>query len=567
MPDGSIPRNPFVDAGVPSLQDILERAQRDPDLDPVRRRDVCSAIRVLADWFGLHRTALPASKPFLREKFARFHPTQVGVGKKRLANVRSAVNFTLDRYGGNNGQHYFAPLTPAWRRLWDLLPGKYEQCALSRFLRYLSARGILPDAVDDQLSEDFRTALEQESLIKDPREAHKNMARAWNRMAERNAEWPQIRLTEPRYREPWGLPLSAFPPSFEADVDAFLTCRSSDDLFAEDGPDRPLRPRTVKTQKDHFRCFASALIQRGHTPAAITSPAYLVVPAHYRDGLLFWFERDGGSSPYLASIAFSIRKYAKYGTKLPESEMAQVEHAYRRICGAIEPRRSKSAERLRQFDDLAACRRFLAYPTRKIETIRRRDTGGIREALEVQWAVATELWLFVPARLENFVTMRLDGHLFWPNGSRPGPLRIAFASHEVKNREDLEFEVPAEVAAHVRLYIETYRPRFVKGASPWLWPGMNGGPKHVVTFRHQVCRAVWEETGLKINPHLMRRIGPKLFLEIRPEMKEIVRHVLGHRSMRSTSLYTGAERRAALRVYEEEILRQRRMALGQESER
>ena len=174
--------------------------------------------------------------------------------------------------------------------------------------------------------------------------------------------------------------------------------------------------------------------------------------------------------------------------------------------------------------------------------------------------------MFAPLRITNFAGLRLDEHLFWPNGNRPGLLRITVASEDVKNQEDLEFEVPAEVAAHVRLYIETYRSRFVKGASPWLWPGMNGGPKHVVTFRHQVCRAVWEETGLKINPHLMRRIGPKLFLEVHPELKEIIKHVLGHRSMRSTNLYTGAERRAALRVYEQEILRQRQIALGQASE-
>lgn len=561
------PRNPFVGESVPSLQELFDRTSQDDKLSKVQRRDICSAIRTTADWFGVHPTALPASNPFLRERFKRFHPAQAGVGKKRLANVRYALGLALRRYGGTGGRHYFAPLTHDWRTLWEKLPSKYEECALGRFFRYLSAGGITPAEVNDEVSRDFLAALQSESLIANPREAHKNMTRVWNQMTKCVPSWPQIKLTEPCYDQQWGLPWSKFPRPFESKVDRFLQARPSKDIFADDGPDRALGPRTIETQKDHFRCFAGALVQRGHSASAIGSPRYLVKPEHYREALRFWLDRrDQKPTPYIASVASTLLKYAKQGARLSQKDREQVERDYRRLCARIVPHRPRTDELLTQFDSALTRRRFLAYPSRKIAAVLRNDPGGAMAALEVQWAVMTELWLFVPVRLINFANMRLDQHLFWPNGDLLGPLRVRFDGSEIKNREDQDFEIPAEVAEHVRLYVDEFRPRLVEGVDPWLWPGRGGRHKHVVTLRYQFCRAVRTETGIEVTPHLIRKIGPRLFLEIHPEMREIIRHVLGHRSMRSTSLYTGAERRAALRVYTAEILHQRHDALARDEE-
>ncbi|WP_119462955.1 hypothetical protein [Rhodospirillaceae bacterium SYSU D60014] len=103
-----------------------------------------------------------------------------------------------------------------------------------------------------------------------PRETHKNAARVSNQMRTEIPDWPVPPLTEPCYRATWGLPWAAFPPSLEAEADAFFAQAPSDDLFADDGPDRPLSPRTIATQKDQLRCVASALVRQGH--AAEASP-------------------------------------------------------------------------------------------------------------------------------------------------------------------------------------------------------------------------------------------------------------------------------------------------------
>ena len=77
---------------------------------------------------------------------------------------------------------------------------------------------------------------------------------------------------------------------------------------------KPLAPRTVATQKDHLRCVASALVRTGHDPSAIVDLAYLVQPAHVRQALTFFLDRnDGKPNAYVAAIAYTLRTVAKYG--------------------------------------------------------------------------------------------------------------------------------------------------------------------------------------------------------------------------------------------------------------
>ena len=90
---------------------------------------------------------------------------------------------------------------PIWRRcrrkreaLYDRLPTKYFQCALSRFLHFISAQGIRPDQVTDAVAQQFLAALERHSSIKDPRETHKNICRVWNKARAQVPGWPDVML-------------------------------------------------------------------------------------------------------------------------------------------------------------------------------------------------------------------------------------------------------------------------------------------------------------------------------------------------------------------------------------
>jgi hypothetical protein len=201
--------HPFAAADTPSFRELLNRVTVDGNLDPRRKADVRSAIKSLGQWLGSDLTVMPAHPRYLRERLAGFQPAAAGVSRKRLQNVRSAIAFALDRYGLGGRRDYLAPLSPEAQALYHRLPDKYFQCALSRFLHYVSAQGIAPDQVTDAVAQAFLTALQQHSCIKDPRETHKVTCRVWNKARDRVPGWPDVILTVPLYRQTWALPWSA----------------------------------------------------------------------------------------------------------------------------------------------------------------------------------------------------------------------------------------------------------------------------------------------------------------------------------------------------------------------
>ena len=71
-------------------------------------------------------------------------------------------------------------------------------------------------------------------------------------------------------------------------------------------------------------------------------------------------------------------------------------------------------------------------------------------------------------------------------------------------------------------------------------------PKSPQGLGAQIKAAVFRFSGLKVNPHLFRHAGAKIFLDQRPGQYEVVRQVLRHRSIETTtSFYAGAETRSA----------------------
>jgi integrase len=556
--------HPFAAADTPSLHDLLDRVSADEQLDPRRKADLRSAIKSLGQWLGTDLTVMPAHPRYLRERLAGFQPAAAGVSRKRLQNVRSAVAFALDRYGLGGRRNYLAPLSPEVQDLYDRLPDKYLRCRLSRLLHFISAQDIAPEQMSDTVSQAFLAALEQHSAIKDPRTTHRDACRAWNKARAEVPGWPDVALTVPCYQQTWGLPWTAFLASLEAAVDAWFADPVDDgDFFADNGRLKPLSPRTVATQKDHLRCTASALVRSGHEPSDIVDLGFLLRPAHVRQALTFFLDRNGGKpNAYIGAIAYSLRTLARYGVDLPEADRKEVERLYKKVAQQRHSMTEKNLARLRQLDDPAVRDRLLAFPTLRIREVLRSDNGGVAEALAVQAALATELWLFVPLRIANFAGLRLDTHLIRRQG---GGHRWAFhvPAAMVKNAVDLDYELPAPIARHLELYLERFRPRLVAGTSPWLFPGRHGNAKHVATLRSQVTRAVRQATGIELHPHLFRHIAGKLLLDEHPGDQGTVQRMLGHKSIRTTmATYTGAETRAAIRRYDEIVLGLRAEALS-----
>ncbi|MCK5273631.1 MAG: site-specific integrase [Alphaproteobacteria bacterium] len=553
--------NPFISPNLVTMAEVIDLVGADEALPLQRRRNICPSIRTLARALGLEPADIPAHVVFLRAMFERIHPEQSDVGRKRLQNIRSDVLFAL-RHAGlmGQGQTYMAPLTAEWQGLFDALVDRQFKYGLSRFMRFCSTQGIAPEAVDDQISDAFLVAMERETFVRRPKAVHAAVVRLWNRAAGQIDGWPDTRLTVPSRRQTYTLPWNAFPHSFRSEVETWLSRLRGDDLLAEEGPDDPLSPATIKARRFAVLQLASALVQRGHEVEAVDSLACLVDMDHAKEALAFFLERSGNDkTSQIHGLAYTLKLIAEKWLKVDAGHLAQLKTFCRRLNPGRTGLTDKNRARLRQLDDDRNKALLLDFPRRQLEQARRMDPGSKRAALKVQIGLAVELLLMTTIRVGNLAAINIERHLHRSRSSRKGIVHLVIPAAEVKNREDLEFELPQETAELLDLYLEEFHPRLTGGPSPWLFPGRNGKPKRGTGLSTRIKDQVGKATGLVVNAHLFRHITAKLYLDANPGGYEVVRRVLGHRSMdTTTSFYTGLETAAAARHFDDEILKIRK---------
>jgi integrase len=186
-----------------------------------------------------------------------------------------------------------------------------------------------------------------------------------------------------------------------------------------------------------------------------------------------------------------------------------------------------------------------------------REHRPSRAALLAQIAVAVEILLMAPIRSKNLCALDIERHLVRPSrGSET--LQLVFDASEVKNSEPLEFPLPRSSVELIERYLKQFRPALASVGNTALFPGRRNGCKDNTTLRKQITRVVFAHTGMRVHPHLFRHIAAKLFLDANPGAYEVMRRVLGHRSIdTTTAFYTGLETAAAVRHFDATILKLR----------
>ena len=559
------------DPALPSLADVRGKIEARHDLTLLRRRDMASAIRTLAGWFKLPEENVPASAKYIRDMLARVHVITANVSPRRIQNVRSLVLSAMREVGVSTKlAPYGFPLTAEWDSLRQMLSGNtYAQTELSRFMRFCSARGIAPNKVSDTISHEFLAAIDAESLIANPRTRHQSMCRVWNQMATEHGQagWPLLRLRVPRYDErQYRIGSDLVSAAIKNDIDAYLAHLAGKDIFG--GMPKPFRPRSLKAVEGHLWRYLSALHHAGMDLRSTPSFDALLVPNVLKRGLSWHLDRNGQqTSKYIGEIAWSLRCYAvKY--RAPSSETATFFVEYmpklRKQQSGLSP---KNVTAMAQFDDPASVERFLLLPQSlwnlalaKSKTTGARTPRHVAQLL-VQSAVAIEILQFAPMRIENLNKLRLDQHLIWQSKR----LRIVIPADEVKNGQSLDFLLTEVTAARVGRYIEEWRCLFMPKANPFLFPGRNGKAKDQTALRSQIEKALWDEGAIRLTPHQFRHAAAKIMLDARPGHYEVVRKLLGHKSMVTTySHYAGAETQAAVELYADVISNHRRTSVARQ---
>lgn len=546
IPDNA---NPFSDPQIPSLAWLREQIEHHAGLPRQQRRDMASACNTTAKWFGLLPSAIPASTAFLRKRFDRLHPSHLGVSARRIGNVKSLLLRAIREAGLSSAlTGYQCPMSPEWRNLYDRIDDKYLRTGLSRFMRYCTKQGISPAAVDDGVARNYLQALETESLVKNPRELHQNCCRLWNKVSALIGDWPDITLTVPRYNERlYAIPNSMISIPLQADIDTYLDRMAGADLFQ--GPVKPLKPGSLKSMRRRIGWYLSALHHAGEDVTHIDSLSELCRFDRFVKAMTWHWQRAGNKpTSNLASIAWTIYCIAVKHIGCEEQTEAKFQEAMRRLRPAHTGLSDKNRAALRQFDDPAVVQRFLGAPDGLWALAIKQDNR--QGHLLAQAALAIEILIYAPIRLENLANLRLDRHISWTRNR----CHIHLSAEEVKNAVELDFILPQPVSDRVRAYLDRWHHRFAATASVFLFPGHHGA-KDSSALRKQITRTLFNHTGIRLSPHQFRHVAAKLLLDNRPGFYEVVRKLLGHRNLSTVyEYYSGAETKAATALYDDVIL-------------
>lgn len=506
-----------------------------------QRQDLASAVRQVAKALGKKPEEVPANPRLLSIRLKSVSPQALGYAPARWNNIRSLLRKALALVQPVMPGNSAVPLSPAWEVLFDMIKGKRaEGIRLSRLLRWLSEHQITPERVTLSHFERFRDELKGEALLKDPEATWRHAVWAWNRSVKQVEGWPAVPIEVTSRKEVYVLPWSVFPASMKQDVDGWLLRLSGTDLEA-DGSSRAVKPSTLATREYQLRSFASALVHRGIDPQTLTSLSACLSFENYKEGLRFFHERAGKkSTSTIHGMASMLKGVARHWVKADQKTLEGMSAVIRRLAVEEKGLTDKNRDRLRPLQDPKTLRTLLGLPRRLLHDAETGRAKAHRHAQLVETAVALEILLFAPIRIGNLVSLDIDRHLIQVGKK----LHIVIPAGEVKNNVDLEFELLDESARLIAIYLEQYRT--APKTNRALFPGKVRDAKSLGTLRGQIKKVVHDYTGLEVNPHLFRHIGAQTYLTENPGGYEVVRRVLAHKSMATTtSSYTGLETRQA----------------------
>jgi hypothetical protein len=441
-----------------TLAEVMERILSLEGLARQRRQDLMSAIRQVARLIGGQPADVPADPEALRRGLNILTAAAAGMTKSRWRNVRTLLTAALDLTGAKVARRRrHVDLAPPWLALLERVEAKYERARLSRFLSFASANDVGPDQVDDRTVADFAENLKRKSLIERQTQIVRDLCLAWNRCADSLPDWPNVRLTVPDRRRAYALPASAYPPSFAADIEAYLAHLAGGSLF--DANSRaPASPTTLRDVRLRLFQMAAALVHSGRTPETIRSLADLVAPEAVKAELNFFWTRNGKrKTGQLHNFALGVIKVAKWWVQAPPEQIKALQEIRRTVDPKQTGMTARNRARLRQFDDPENLRRLIDLPEALLKALPRSTSPSYDQAIRVQSALAIAILTIAPMRMRNLASLCLGRHVVQ---TRVGGVRhVVIPPEEVKNATPLSFEVSEAVGYVLDIYLERYRPR------------------------------------------------------------------------------------------------------------
>jgi len=537
-----------------TLATVRDRLRVDPALTDLQKRDMISAISRVSTYLHRPPEDIPAAVPQLRRMLADIHPVQVGITARALANVKSTLAAAL-RHTGHLPASGRRPRSAAWRAFFGVAKSKYQMVHLSRFADFCGVRRIEPDQVSDATLVQFRAYLDARLLGKDPDSLCAETAGTWNSVA-RQQPTPFTPLTAHRHTRYRSRPLTSYSQGLQDDLQAHIDRLSHKDIFEEGGPNKPLRPMTLRNIRTLVRQYLSALSEAGADPETFTSLREVVSADRIRRAtqIITARRKEDCESQTMYNILAVLLAIARYHLHLPEEEIRKIKGLKARskpikVCMA-----AKSSLRLHQFNDYQNVIRLVNMPA-SLMSLADDNPDQKSAPLRAMYAAAICILLACPMRIANLSSLDLDRHIFANGTGRGLRYTIRIDASEVKNAAHIEVVLTERDSQLLHHYILRYRHRLASGSRA-LFPRRGDGEARLPGNMGQALTAeIFRQSGLRMNPHLFRHFAAFLYLKERPGDFETVRQLLKHKKLGTTvNFYALLSNRWAHEHYQEAVL-------------
>ena len=545
----------------PTFVDAIMAITAATDLSEQIRRHWRSSLTGIAKAFDQPPELIPARYSAVRARMAALHHLPLGWTAKTLANHKSNAKIALIWFAKEKEvlQHGVA-LSPTWDRLRAQLTDPSTRYRLMPLMRFCSGIHVEPDAVKEVVIDRYMDHRARTTTRPSDDATRRIMARLWNACIGGIDGWPKVRLMEPPVRSAEGPAWEDFPEGLRSDVERELTRLKNIHRNKDGQRSRPCKPSTLTTRRRELVAAARMAVKVGIPIGSLTSLSAMLHPdvaEKILDG--YWTDNEDAPTTYTINLSCRFVGLAHAVGGLDEDALRRLGD----IRFALEEYREvgmtgKNLGLIRLVLTDGVWSRVVDLPEQLMQQARlQRRHAPVRAAVLAQIAVAVAILTVAPVRLGNLASIRLGENLTKPGGPHSN-FWLTFPKYDVKNRTPLQFKLDETVTSFINEYVHDFRPALMRGSNAdWLFPGESGSHKEKISFSTQIVERVQKSTGLRITVHQFRHAAGALILKHRPGEYELVRRILGHKSVQTTkNFYSSLETTQASEIFTD-IVRQR----------
>jgi integrase len=541
----------------PSFADAIAVIACAAELPEDKRRHWATSLRRIAKLLDKAPELIPARYSAVRAALLHLHHASGGLTAKTLQNHKSNVKSALLWLAHDKGiPEYGAPLSPPWAELRTKIKNAVARSRLSSFMRFCSANNVSPNDMDESAVDRFgEYRLRCGKPVDDA--FRRLLARAWNENVGILPGWPARRLAEPAVKAAVDIAWEAFLAGLRRDLDGYLRGLTKIRKTRKGQRIRPLKEATIRTRQAEIQAAARMAVKVGVAIESLNSLAALLAPDVAEKVLNAYWEKNGDNPKlYTIDLAARFLSIARETKCLSDEDCERLNEIRQTLEeGRPEGLTDKNIEFLRQVLSPGVWRRIVKLPAALTAEARRDHHAPLRAAVTAQLAAAIAILSVAPVRIANLTAIRLGKNLSKPDGPNSN-YWLHFPEHDVKNRMRLMYPLEPFVTRIVDEYVHEFRPTLLRGRdADWLFPGLSEGPKGKVAFSGQITERIWKHTGVRMTTHQFRHAAGALILKRRPGEYELVRQLLGHRSVETTiNCYIGLDMIRASEIYTEIVM-------------